>query len=209
MSFTRFLSASLLALFITSCSSPSGPVGPLVRNAAPISSQNTTANLTTKSAFPIALKAIESSLSAPVLFEIDVWHNATEDTFTYGFMSAQNDGSMAFAKAVVQRQSGAVQVEKIVKGKVPAPVDVQHWALTEKQVLEIARKNGLQDTTFLATLWEDTWHISGLKQHLYFQMDSQSGQIKLRCTGPYNNYCTDGSNNPVTPGPNHRTDNIR
>jgi hypothetical protein len=114
----------------------------------------------------------------------------------YGFLpSVPGKGSALRVFIDVENQS--VKVEEAAQGAQTQLVNREYWKMDSEAIYALAQANGLQDSTYLATLWEDTWHISGLKQHLYFQMDAQHGAVKLRCIGPYLDNCTTGDGNPV------------
>ncbi|MFN8578475.1 MAG: hypothetical protein U0354_16720 [Candidatus Sericytochromatia bacterium] len=154
--------------------------------------------LTAKKAYPIALKEAKKLMSSPQLFEVDVWKELNSETIDFGFMQKGTNDSSKFMRIIINLKNNEVTHEEIPdSGKIPNPVNLSYWKLDNEQISKIAQSNGLTDTTSLATLWEDTWHISGLKQDLYFQIDSKTGTIKMTCTDPYLTQCTDNSPNPV------------
>lgn len=182
-------------LTLTACSSPTVQPAPVQtlrhKTATPVS--------TARTGFSVALAELAKVDPQARLYEIDVWQEAAGRNVQYGFL--RSDASGNTFRVQIDLDSQQIGVENGFKGQA-SPVDVNYWKLDNTQVYAIAQANGLQDVTYLATLWEDTWHISGLKQDLYFQIDSQSGQIKLRCTGPYNDNCTDGDGSPLKVVPN-------
>lgn len=191
------LSLLLATLILAGCSSQN--ILPQIVNDVQIqntASQSTT--LTAKKAYTIALKEVKKLLKSPKLFEVDVWKEANSDTIDFGFMQKEADGSYKSIRIIIDRQTNKVTNEVINDGKTPNPVNLSHWKMDSEAILKIAQDKGLQDPTYLITLWEDTWHISGLKQNLYFQMDSQDGKIKMICTDPYLTQCTDGEDNPIS-----------
>lgn len=161
--------------------------------------------LTAKTAFPIALNEIKKlKLNAP-LYEIDVWQEREGNSLQYGFLKTTSNESYATIRVTINPITHEVKTEEKTKwDRVPTPVNREHWKLDNQKIYALAQQNGLRDQEYLATLWEDTWHISGLKQHLYFQMDSLSGAIKLRCIGPYLDHCTGADGDPVTPTLNQK-----
>lgn len=155
--------------------------------------------LTAKKAYPIALKEAKKLMTNPQLFEIDVWKETNSESINFGFMQKGTNDSSKFIRVLVNPKTNEVTNEEIPdSGKIPNPVNLTYWKMDNEQILKIAQTNGLTDTTSLATLWEDTWHISGLKQDLYFQMDSKTGTIKMTCTDPYLTQCTDSSNSSIS-----------
>jgi hypothetical protein len=192
------LSLFLATLLLVGCGSQS--ISPQLSNESQVEQifTNQPSSVTAKTAYPIALKEVKKLLSKPQLFEIDVWKEIDTDSIHFGFMQKNTGGSYKFIRIIIDRQTGEVRHETINDGgKIPVPVNLEYWKIDIEEVLKIARANGLKDQTFLATLWEDTWHISGLKQDLYFQIDSQNGKIKLICTDPYLSQCTDSDLNPI------------
>ncbi|PKL76834.1 MAG: hypothetical protein CVV27_08265 [Candidatus Melainabacteria bacterium HGW-Melainabacteria-1] len=149
---------------------------------------------TAKAGFPIAMAERNKLDPQAQLYEVDVWQEASGKSLQYGFLRSDQSGNTLRVNIDVASQQ--VSVETGFKGTA-APVNVAYWKLDSAQIYALAQSNGLRDSLYLATLWEDTWHISGLKQDLYFQMDAQSGKIKLRCTGPYNNNCVLEDGTPV------------
>lgn len=160
---------------------------------------NIQSSLNTKSGYTLALKEAKKLLKTPQLFEIDVWkETGSEEVFHYGFMQKIDDGSHKFIRIIINPKTKELSNENLNDNlKVPNPVDIKNWKIDYDKVLSIAKANGLTDSTYLATLWEDTWHISGLKQTLYFQLDSKDGKIKMICTDPYLTSCTDSNMNPT------------
>lgn len=187
----RFVFAALAAISLCACSGqPQRPVAPLVQRqnvpAAPVS--------TAKAGFPLALAEIAKQDPQARLYEIDVWQEAGGKSLQYGFL--RSDQSGASLRVSIDVASQKLSLEDGFKGQ-SALVDMSNWQLDSSQIYALAQEHGLRDSFYLATLWEDTWHISGLKQDLYFQIDSLSGKIKLTCTGPYNNNCSDEDGTPV------------
>ena len=147
-----------------------------------------------RTGFPIALAELSKVDPAAQLYEIDVWQEAAGKNLQYGFLRSDHSGKTF--RVTLDVDSQQVSAEHGFKGAAE-PVQVPYWKLDSAEIYARAQENGLRDIYYLATLWEDTWHISGLKQDLYFQMDAQTGEIKLRCTGPYNNNCALGDGTPV------------
>jgi hypothetical protein len=193
------LALFLSTLLLVGCGSQS--ISPQLQNEGSVENifTNQTSPLNAKKAYPIALKEVKKLLPAPQLFEIDVWKETNSDTIDFGFMQKNSDGSYKYIRIIIDRLTSKVSHEIINdNGKIPTPVDLKYWKIDNSEILKIAQTNGLTDQTYLETLWEDTWHISGLKQDLYFQIDSQNGKIKMICTDPYLTNCTDSTNNPIT-----------
>jgi len=185
-------------LVVSACSNSQFLPNP--ENVNPMVNANVSKPFTAKSSYPMALKEAKKTLSAPKLFEIDVWQETNSDTIQFGFMQKIATGDYKFVRIILDLQTNVFRSELSDNGgKIPKPVDVSYWKKDHDEILKIARDNGLKDQTFLATLWEDTWHISGLKQNLYFQIDSQNGSIRMICTDPYLQQCTDANLNPITP----------
>lgn len=183
------------ALGLVGCSGPSIPQAQ--RPAAPVAlrQNNAPANVSSaKAGFPLALAELSKVDPKAQLYEIDVWQEAGGKSLQYGFLRSDQSGNTFRVSIDVASQQ--LLTESGFKGSA-APVNVPYWKLDSSQIYALAQQHGLQDTLYLATLWEDTWHISGLKQDLYFQIDSQTGQIKLTCTGPYNNNCVLEDGTPV------------
>ncbi len=192
------LSLFLVTLLLVGCGSQS--ISPQLLNESQTQKIFTKepSSVTAKTAYPIALQEVKKLLSNPQLFEIDVWKESDADSIHFGFMQKNTNNSYQLIRIIINRQTSEVSHETIVDGgKIPTPVDLEYWKLDNEEILKIAQDNGLKDQTFLATLWEDTWHISGLKQELYFQIDSQNGTIKMICTDPYLTQCTNAAHNPI------------
>ena len=168
---------------------------PAIRPNQPLTAFSRTRTVSTAlECLPLALNTINAADPQAVLYEIDVWHEAEGSSLQYGFLRADQSG--AALRVIIDLPTQQVRTEETFKG--PAvPIDRAYWQRDSSEAYSIASENGLKDSTWLATLWEDTWHISGLRQDLYFQIDSRTGAIKLRCTGPYNDNCTLGDGTPV------------
>lgn len=188
---------AIAALLLTACSSnPVLPPPSFSGNPTPqlnrfSAFQNATS---ARTGFPIALAELRKVDPAAQLYEIDVWQEASGKNLQYGFLRSDNSGKTF--RVTIDVASQQVTAEHGFKGAAET-VQVPYWKLDSTEIYARAQENGLRDIYYLATLWEDTWHISGLKQDLYFQMDAQTGAIKLRCTGPYNNNCALGDGTPV------------
>jgi hypothetical protein len=149
-----------------------------------------------QSGLPLALQAVQKLDPNAQLYEIDIWQEPSGKSLQYGFLPSV-PGKGSALRVFIDVESQSVKVEESAQGTQTQLVNREYWKMDSEAIYALAQANGLQDSTYLATLWEDTWHISGLKQHLYFQMDSQNGGIKLRCIGPYLDNCTTGDGNPV------------
>lgn len=156
--------------------------------------QSTQRTTTAQSGLPLALEKIRPLDASAQLYEIDVWQEATGKSLHYGFLSAHSPDAL---RVIVQADTQQVTLEHAPQGSQKQRVNLDYWKMDSDAIYARAQQNGLRDSFYLATLWENTWHISGLKQDLYFQMDAQSGAIKLRCLGPYLNNCTDADGSPI------------
>lgn len=192
------LIAPLIALLFTACGTqPLPSAAPNAATAGQIQRLSTARQVNSaQSGLPIALQAVQKLDPNAQLYEIDIWQEASGKSLQYGFLPSV-PGKGPALRVFIDVESQAVKVEDAAQGTQTQLVNREYWKLDSEAIYGLAQANGLQDNYYLATLWEDTWHISGLKQHLYFQMDSQNGAIKLRCTGPYMDNCTTGDGNPV------------
>lgn len=187
------LTLALSALCLSACSSPALLQAQRAGSPATVHQAHAPVD-TAREGFPLAIAELQKVDPQAQLYEIDIWQEAVGKSLQYGFLRSDQSGNTFRVSIDVASQK--LSTESGFKGTA-APVDVPYWKLDSSQIYALAQQNGLQDSFYLATLWEDTWHISGLKQDLYFQMDSQTGQIKLRCTGPYNDNCETGDGTPV------------
>jgi len=185
-----------LAFLLTACqTTPISPLNPA--STGPIQRLSTSRQAhSAQTGFAIALQEVQKLEPSAQLYEIDIWQEASGKSLQYGFLPAVPGKGLAL-RVFIDVESQQVKVESSAQGTQTQWVNREYWKLDSEAIYALAQANGLQDTTYLATLWEDTWHISGLKQHLYFQMDAQNGAIKLRCIGPYLDNCTTGDGNPV------------
>lgn len=187
----------VLALIFTACSAPSLSSTALnPAQSGPIQRFSTRQANSAQSGFAVALQAVQKLDPQAQLYEIDIWQETSGKSLQYGFLPSV-PGKGSALRVFIDVESQAVKVEEAAQGTQTQLVNREYWKLDSEAIYALAQANGLQDSTYLATLWEDTWHISGLKQHLYFQMDAQHGAVKLRCIGPYLDNCTTGDGNPV------------
>lgn len=190
--------------FLSACGSPlASPPQPMrgipqfaqQRATPPLARLSAEKATTAQTGFALALTEVNKLDPEAQLYEIDVWQE--EDlgkSLHYGFLRSDNSGKSF--RVIIDVASQQLKTEHGFKGAAKL-VNRPYWKLDSAQIYARAQEYGLRDQFYLATLWEDTWHISGLKQHLYFQMDAQNGDIKLRCIGPYLNHCTLGDGSPV------------
>ncbi|MGE3725725.1 MAG: hypothetical protein AB7I41_09250 [Candidatus Sericytochromatia bacterium] len=190
--------ASTLAFLLTACTGPA--LAPTALNQASSVQVQRLGKArqfnSAQSGFPIALQAVQKLDPTAQLYEIDIWQEPSGKSLQYGFLPSV-PGKGPALRVFIDVESQVVRVEESAQGTQTQLVNRDYWKLDSEAIYALAQSNGLQDDTYLATLWEDTWHISGLKQHLYFQMDAQNGAIRLRCIGPYLDNCTTGDGNPV------------
>ncbi len=190
------LTIALSALLLSACGSPT--FQPNAQNTpAQVQGLNAPKQaVSALSGLPIALEQIKQVDATAQLYEIDVWQEAKGKSLHYGFLPAGQSQGEAL-RVVIDVASQQVSVENKAQATQVQPVNQSHWKLDSEAIYARAQQNGLRDQTYLATLWGSTWHISGLKHNLYFQMDSQNGAIQLRCIGPYLNNCTGADGTPV------------
>ncbi len=192
----------LLSVLLTGCNAPAPSFTPFANSTAnpAVSPQlqrfSASSMDTARKGFATAQKAVKEVDPQAQLFEIDVWQEPAGKSLHYGFLPSQADGTSAW-KVIMDVKTQQVKVERGHQGTQKNLVNLPQWKMDSDAIYAHAQKNGLRDTYYLATLWEDTWHISGLKQHLYFQMNARNGAIKFRCIGPYLNSCTDANGEPV------------
>lgn len=194
------LGLTLAALLLTACGLQTLPQ-PTAQLKAVLPSQLQRLStpkqaVSAKTGLPIALQEIKQLDPSAQLYEIDIWQEQSGKSLHYGFLPASQSNGDAL-RVIVNVETQQVNVEKIFQASQIKPVNQSYWKLDNEIIYARAQENGLRDQSYLATLWDDTWHISGLKQDLYFQIDAQHGAIKLRCIGPYLDNCTDGDGTPV------------
>lgn len=189
------LTLTLSALLLSACAVQSLPQpNPITPQLQSLSAPKQAVSAST--GLPIARQKIQELDPTAELYEVDVWQEATGQSLHYGFLPAGQVQGDAL-RVLINVETQALSVEPVYQGSQTQPVNQSHWKLDNDDIYARARANGLRDQFYLATLWENTWHISGLKQDLYFQMDAQNGAIKLRCIGPYLNNCTGADGTPV------------
>jgi len=190
------IALALSTLLMTACGSQTLPQAPQLRGAAQPNIQrlSTPRATSAQSGLAIALDKVKQVDPSAQLYEIDVWQEATGKSMHYGFLSNNQPDAL---RVIINAENQQVSLINAPQGSQSQLINRDHWKIDSDAIYARAQQNGLRDTYYLATLWENTWHISGLKQDLYFQMDSQSGAIQLRCLGPYLNNCTDADGSPV------------
>jgi hypothetical protein len=189
-------SSFVLALLLTACGTQTLPAQNSVSSKQIQQFSNTRQANSAQSGLAIALQAVQKVDPNAQLYEIDIWQEQAGKSLQYGFLPSVPGKGFAL-RVFIDVESQTVKLEESPQGTQSQLVNREYWKIDSQEIYARAQANGLQDTYYLATLWEDTWHISGLKQNLYFQMDSQNAAIKLRCIGPYLDNCTSADGTPV------------